>query len=120
MKISLRIRPQEKETCIYSEDKFKEVLPQIRTLTYEQPQQFFTQLQELCGSAGVKLVYTPCLPKAQINGSTRWLKNTPLIQMIGRFNRNDIFWFSFFHETGHILLHNKKDIFLENTDYTVQ
>jgi Zn-dependent peptidase ImmA (M78 family) len=29
----------------------------------------------------------------------------------------NVFWFSFFHEIGHILLHGKKDIFLENIEY---
>ena len=55
--------------------------------------------------------------EAPISGSTRWLNDTPLIQLTGRYNRNDSFWFTFFHEAGHILLHGKKDIFLENLDY---
>jgi Zn-dependent peptidase ImmA (M78 family) len=42
---------------------------------------------------------------------------TPLIQLSSRYKRNDIFWFSFFHEIGHILLHGKKDVFLESVDY---
>jgi len=29
----------------------------------------------------------------------------------------DKFWFSFFHEAGHILLHGKKEIFLEQIEY---
>ena len=37
--------------------------------------------------------------------------------MSGRHKRNDIFWFSFFHEVGHVLLHGKKDIFLEDVTY---
>ncbi len=68
--------------------------------------------------AGVKVVHTPCIHKAPISGSTRWLNDTPFIQLTGRYNRNDSFWFTFFHEAGHILLHGKKDIFLENLDYT--
>jgi Zn-dependent peptidase ImmA (M78 family) len=32
----------------------------------------------------------------------------------GRFRTNDHFWFTFFHEAAHIILHGKKDIFLEN------
>lgn len=27
------------------------------------------------------------------------------------------FWFTFFHEAGHILIHGKNDIFLENREY---
>lgn len=102
----------------YSEKKFKEALPKIRSIMAAHPDGFFNQLQSICLEAGVKVVYTPCLNKAPINGSARWLNDTPFIQLTGRYNRNDIFWFTFFHEAGHILLHGKKDIFLENLDYS--
>lgn len=101
----------------YSEKKFREALPQVKSLMAQHPQGFFHQLQGICREAGVKVVHTPCIHKAPINGSTRWLNDTPFIQLSGRYNRNDIFWFTFFHEAGHILLHGKKDIFLENLDY---
>ena len=39
--------------------------------------------------------------------------------MTDRFKRYDIFWFSLFHEFGHIILHgNKKNIFLEEIENT--
>lgn len=101
----------------YSEKAFKEKLPKIKTLMAEQPVDFFQQLQGVCLQAGVKVVYTPCLNKAPISGSTRWLNDTPFIQLTGRYKRNDAFWFTFFHEAGHILLHGKKDVFLENIEY---
>ena len=102
----------------YSDKKLKEILPEMKKLMVAQPDNFPFQLQKLCLQAGVKLVYTPCLPKAPINGATRWIGDYPCIQLSGRHNRNDIFWFSFFHEVGHILLHGKKDIFLEDIEYT--
>ncbi len=102
----------------YNEKAFKEVLPQIKNLMVHHPDDFFQTLQALCLQAGVKVVHTPCINKAPINGSTRWLNDTPFIQLTGRYNRNDIFWFTFFHEAGHILLHGKKDIFLENIEYS--
>lgn len=101
----------------YSEKGFKELLPELKSLMANQPADYLNQLQLICSKAGVKVVYTPCLPKAPINGSTRWLNDTPLIQLSGRYKRNDNFWFAFFHEAGHILLHGKKDIFLENIEY---
>jgi HTH-type transcriptional regulator/antitoxin HigA len=106
------------ETNDYSEKKFKEALPLIKSIMANHPDGFFSQLQSICLEAGVKVVHTPCINKAPINGSTRWLKDTPLIQLTGRYNRNDSFWFTFFHEAGHILLHGKKGIFLENLDYS--
>ncbi|WP_092722380.1 ImmA/IrrE family metallo-endopeptidase [Hydrobacter penzbergensis] len=75
-------------------------------------------MQSICLEAGVKVVHTPCINKAPISGSTRWLNDTPFIQLTGRYNRNDSFWFTFFHEAGHILLHGKKDIFLEKVEYS--
>src|SRR5690606_17176946 len=102
----------------YSEKAFKDVLPEIKSVMANHPSDFFHQLQSLCAEAGVKVVYTPCLPKAPLNGSTRWINETPLIQLTGRYKRNDIFWFTFFHEAGHILKHGKKDIFLEDVEYS--
>jgi len=102
----------------YSEKNFRAALPKLKSLMARHPDGFFKQLQSICLEVGVKVVYTPCLPKAPISGSTRWLNDTPLIQLTGRYNRNDSFWFTFFHEAGHILLHGKKDIFLEKVEYS--
>lgn len=102
----------------YSAKAFKETLPKLRSLMAMHPVDFFPKLQRMCLDAGVKVVHTPCINKAPINGATRWLNDTPLIQLTGRYKRNDIFWFTFFHEAGHILLHGKKDIFLEQLENT--
>lgn len=102
----------------YNDKLFKDALPEIKSIMATHPANFFEQLQALCLEAGVKVVHTPNIKKAPINGSTRWLGDTPLIQLSGRYKRNDIFWFTFFHEAGHIILHGKKDIFLEDVDYS--
>ena len=101
----------------YVEKKLISSLPLLKALMVDHPQNLFQQIQQICGEAGVKVVHTPCLPQAPIHGCTRWIKDNPLIQLTGRYKRNDIFWFTFFHEIGHILLHGKKEIFLENTNY---
>lgn len=102
----------------YSEKRFKEALPELKSMMATHPEDFFTQLQSVCLETGVKVVHTPCIHKAPISGSTRWLNDTPFIQLSGRYNRNDSFWFTFFHEAGHILLHGKKDIFLEKVEFS--
>ena len=51
----------------------------------------------------------PELPKTGTSGATRWL--TPekaLIQLSLRHKSDDQLWFTFFHETGHVLLHGKR------------
>ena len=102
---------------VFSEKALRDAIPEMKNLCVRHPEDFAIRLQELCSKAGVKLIYTPCLPKAPINGSTRWINDTPCVQITGRHKRNDIFWFTLFHELGHILLHGKKDIFLEDIDY---
>lgn len=102
----------------YSEAKFKKALKEIKTIMATQPDDFFEQLQQLCLACGVKVVYTPCIKKAPLSGATRWIDDNPLIQLTGRYKQNDRFWFTFFHEAGHILLHGKKDIFLEDIEYS--
>ena len=97
----------------YNEKELKAMLPRIKQLMVDDIDDFFPQLQQLCADCGIKLVSTECLPKAPISGATRWINDTPIIQLSNRYKRYDIFWFNFFHEVGHILLHGKKDIFLE-------
>ncbi len=113
-----QLQAAELTASAYDAKLFRNTLPEIKNLMARHPKDFFEQLQTICLKAGVKVVYTPCIKKAPINGCTRWLNDTPLIQLTGRYKRNDIFWFTFFHEAGHILLHGKKDIFLENVDYS--
>lgn len=101
----------------FTKNGLKEILPKIKELMAKQPDDFFNRLQELCLSVGLKVVHTPCLPRTAIHGSTRWFNDVPLVQMSGRWKRNDVFWFTFFHEIGHILLHGKKYISIENINY---
>jgi addiction module HigA family antidote len=97
--------------------KLKYNIPAMRKLMVEQPANFFEQLQRLCFEAGVILLFTPKLPKVPLSGSTRWINKNPLIQLTARYGQNDRFWFTFFHELGHIILHGRKYISLENVDF---
>ncbi len=102
------------EVADFDKKKFRETLAEIKELAFLMPQNFRQQLQQLCADCGVALVFTRNLPKAPISGATRWFHNRPVIQLSGRFKTDDHFWFTFFHEAAHLLLHGKKDIFLEN------
>lgn len=112
------LQAAELEANDYSEKKFKEILSALKSVMAKHPHGSLIQLQQICLEAGVKVVQTPCIKKASLSGSTRWLNDTPLIQLTDHYPHNDSFWFTFFHQAGHILLHGKKDIFLENVDYS--
>jgi len=111
-----QIDAQKEKLPEFSKSKFRAALKKARALAFKQPKDFAQQLKELCKESGVHLVYTPKLPKAAISGATKWEGDNPLIQLSDRYKTNDRFWFTFFHEAGHILLHGKKEIFLDGLD----
>ncbi len=99
----------------YDKDGFREALEQVRRLTVEGPEAFIPKMREWCAAAGVAVVFTPEIQGAPVSGATQWLTpDKALLQLSWRFKSNDHFWFSFFHEAGHILKHGKKEKFVED------
>jgi HTH-type transcriptional regulator / antitoxin HigA len=102
------------ECAPFEKSKFQRALNDLRALTNEHPEKFIPRMKKLCAQAGVAVVFVPDLPKMAVSGATRWLTPTKaLIQLSLRYKTNDHLWFTFFHEAGHILLHGKKELFLE-------
>jgi HTH-type transcriptional regulator/antitoxin HigA len=114
------IEMRRKKVNTFNKDVFKRVLISVRELVCNHPEDFAENLQLQCGEAGVALVYTICISKAPISGAVRWIGGNPLIQMTDRYKSNDHFWFTFYHEAGHVLLHGRKDVFIEDSDLTSQ
>lgn len=104
----------------YSADLLKQHLALMVQLAQMQHIDYAKQLKELCSEAGVKLIFISHIPHAPVNGCARWIDDSPCVLMTDRQKSNDVFWFSFFHEIGHILLHGKKDVFLEDKEYLDQ
>ena len=99
----------------YSVDSFKTVLTSIRSYTRSPGRDFATFVTNECASAGVYVVFVPELPGTRLWGLTRWVSQTrPLIQLSLRYKTDDHLWFTFFHEAGHILLHSRRELFLED------
>lgn len=100
------------ETQPFDKKRIKEIIPEIKKLT-SQPDGFGAKLQELCASAGLAVVYTPYFKNTKVSGSSRWIGDKAVIQLNTRGAYADIFWFTFFHELGHILLHGVKEEFID-------
>lgn len=102
----------------FDKSAFRAALDGIRSLTEESdPEKFVPALQQRCAAAGVAVVFVPCLPKTGVSGATRWVStDKAVIQLSLRYKTNDHLWFTFFHEAGHILLHGKKELFIEGVN----
>jgi HTH-type transcriptional regulator / antitoxin HigA len=86
--------------------KFEDAVRKIRALTVEQPSVFESRMKMLCHEAGVALVLEPAISKTCLYGSARWFDgDRGIIQMSLRMKTNDHFWWTFFHEAAHIILH---------------
>ena len=75
----------------YSEAALKGIIPTLLSHVKDQPEDFASQLSDLCSEAGVKILYTAHIPHTPINGCTRWIDNVPCIQMTDKQKRNDVF-----------------------------
>ncbi|WP_319559005.1 HigA family addiction module antitoxin [Marispirochaeta sp.] len=104
------------ETDQFDKKRFTEALSEIRSFTLLPPEEFFPRMVELLARTGVALVVVPELKGTRISGAARWLSpGRALISLSLRYKSNDQFWFSFFHEAAHILLHGKR-IFIDQKD----
>lgn len=94
---------------------FRDSILLFRELTVEPQEVFQKELIRLCALTGIALVFVHGIPKAPISGATRWLTpHKALIQLSLRHGTDDHFWFTFFHEVGHLLLHGKRDVFIDD------
>jgi HTH-type transcriptional regulator/antitoxin HigA len=107
------IKAQKTQTQPFDANKLRSALAYFRELTAERAFSFNDALEK-CAACGVVVVAVPHLQKTHVNGATRWLTSErALIQLSIRYRYEDIFWFTFFHEVGHILLHGKKEVFID-------
>ena len=84
--------------------RLERYLPALRELTRLSPDLFYPKLKEILLDCGVVLVGLPALPNANLNGATKKFGDgSALLLLTDRNKVSDIFWFSLFHEIGHIL-----------------
>jgi addiction module HigA family antidote len=98
----------------FDRSAFLEALRGIRRLTTKPVEQFLSEIKATCANAGVAFVVTPPLGKMAVSGISRWLSpRKALIQQSLRHMSNDHFWFTFFHEAAHLLLHSRKTMYVD-------
>jgi HTH-type transcriptional regulator / antitoxin HigA len=97
----------------FSKDGFRAALRQARALTRKR--EFLGELQSLCAAVGVVVIYVPEVDRCRISGATWWATpSRAVIQLSDRYKSDDQFWFAFFHEAAHVLLHSKKQTYIDD------
>lgn len=102
------------QTGTYDANRLRDLLPSLRRLTQADPPESLAKLPELLRPAGVALVYAAELKGCRASGASWWASpRKAVILLSNRGKREDRFWFSLFHEIGHVLLHTKRNTFLD-------
>jgi HTH-type transcriptional regulator/antitoxin HigA len=96
---------------------FSAILAGIRELTRERdPRVFLPELQRRCAACGVAILVIKAPNGCRASGAVRILsRGRRMILLSARYLTDDHFWFTFFHEAGHLLLHDGEALLLEGT-----
>lgn len=103
----------------FNKKKLEANLGQIRSLTVKPFDEIKNELRQILFGCGVVLCLTPKLAKIGVSGASRWYGKSILIQVSDLNKKEDIFWFTLFHELGHVLKHlynAKKKTFIDLED----
>lgn len=96
------------------------LLPRLRTLTRADPNEAIPSSVSLLRAVGVHLCFIPAVPGLGVHGATRWLNGNPIIQLSLLGKSDDQFWFTLFHELGHVLLHGSGELYLHGEDSSTE
>lgn len=103
----------------FDQGKLEAALDEIRAMTLQHPREFQQALRDRLAECGVALVIVPHFPGTKAHGATFWISEEKAVLMLtirGRWA--DIFWFSLFHELGHIVRHGRKAVIIEDDSFT--
>jgi HTH-type transcriptional regulator/antitoxin HigA len=96
----------------FSAPQFRKALHDIRSLTAHGDPNL---MREICGNAGAVVIFVPEIKGCRISGAAWWASPVrPVIALSDRYKKDDHFWFTFFHEAAHLLLHSKKETFVDD------
>nr|MBC8394341.1 ImmA/IrrE family metallo-endopeptidase [Deltaproteobacteria bacterium] len=99
----------------FNKNTFIRAVKKIRLLTVKGPEEFIPETIQLCADSGVVLALIPEIQKVPWHGATKWLSASKAMILLNlRGKMEDQFWFSFFHEAGHILHDSKKDLYIND------
>lgn len=90
------------ETPKFNKKKFEEAVEFALTQTCNH-QGFLNAIRKVFYEAGVVLVVLPNLKNSGINGATKKIDGKIMLMVNDRRHYADTFWFTLFHEIGHIM-----------------
>jgi len=97
---------------------FERALSSARGLSRERdPKRFIPPVSQRCAQVGVAIAVVRSPTGCRASGATRFVADEKALLLLSfRYLSDDQFWFSFFHEAGHLLLHSHQETFIEGLE----
>ncbi len=92
----------DEEVPKYNKQRFEKAARYALTLTTDHAG-FYSMIKKAFSDAGVILVIIPNIAGSKTNGATKRLGNNIMLMVNDRRLYADLFWFTLFHEIGHIM-----------------
>ncbi len=99
----------------WNKKKFKKAIYEARSLTMESdPKVFIPRVRSLFSECGVAIAVAPTPKGCPVSGAVYFFSPDKAVILLSfRYLSDDHFWFTLFHECGHLLLHENSQLFLE-------
>jgi plasmid maintenance system antidote protein VapI len=99
-------------------DGFRDLLPQLAALSRNpDPGEFVPELQQSCAAVGVAVVVLRAPRNCPVSGVSLVLPSgARVIGLSARYLADDHFWFTFFHEVAHLLLHDPSAVYVDDIE----
>ena len=103
------------ECAKFNVERFRTSLQEVRKLTrVKDPTEFLPKLERLCAACGVAVVILRAPQGCRASGATKFISADKAMLLLSvRYRSDDHFWFTFFHEAGHLVLHDCAALFIE-------
>lgn len=93
----------------------KEII-KLRGMTFLDPKIFCPKIVEIMSNYGIALIFLPHIKGTYLHGATFYDKNKIVVGLTVRGKDADKFWFSLFHELGHIILGHINENYYEDME----
>lgn len=98
----------------FDAERLRGKLETLKGLSLLSVQEYLPRLEQELADCGIVLVLAPGFAHTYAQGATHWIQKDKVVLMLNTTKKDEgKFWFTLFHELGHILLHGKKEAIVE-------
>lgn len=108
------LQASEQKVTRFDRKLLESSLVEIRPLTQiKEPARFLPNLKRVLNKCGIKLAVVRGVKSCRASGATFFEDKHAIVVMSFRHLTDDHFWFTLFHELGHLVLHHEGMTFIE-------